>query len=41
MTEELAATIFIVSLVISSAAVGFYLRSKGVTQKDFPTFIDL
>ena len=41
MTEELAATIFIASLVVSSAVIGFYLRSKGVTQKDFPTFMDL
>lgn len=41
MTEELAATIFIVLLVVGSAVVGFYLRSKGVTQKDFPTFMDI
>ncbi len=41
MTEEIAATVFIVSLVLLSAGIGFYLRSKGVTQKDFPTFLDL
>ena len=41
MSNETAATLFIVSLVLVSAGIGFYLRSKGVTQKDFPTFIDL
>jgi len=41
MTDELAATIFIVSIVLISAGIGFYLRGKGVTQKDFPTFMDI
>lgn len=41
MSNETAATIFIVSIIVISAAVGFYLRSKGVTQKDFPTFMDI